>query len=40
MVQLALEDNRVDPDLILKDGAEALKVYLQSAGQQSAREVN
>lgn len=39
-VQLALEDNRLDPDLVLQDGAEALKVYLQSAGQRSAHEVN
>jgi hypothetical protein len=39
-VQTALEDNRLDPDLALQDGADALKAYLKSAGEQAVREVN
>jgi AcrR family transcriptional regulator len=39
-VQMALEDNRADPDLVLQDGADALKVFLKTAGEQAVREVN
>ena len=35
-VQMALEDTRLDADLVLRDGADALSVYLGSAAGQSA----
>lgn len=39
-VQWALEDSRLDPELALRDGAEALKVYLQSSHCRAVCEVN
>ena len=33
-VQMALEDSRLEPELVLQDGAHALSAYLKSAGAQ------
>jgi AcrR family transcriptional regulator len=38
-VQWALEDNRVDPDLALRDSAHALRAHLEFAARQPAHEV-
>jgi AcrR family transcriptional regulator len=40
MVQIALEDDRLDPDVALRDGADALAAYLKVAAEQHRPESN
>ena len=39
-VQVALEDHRLDPDVALRDGADALAAFLKMSAEQTLREVN
>ena len=39
-VQVALEDTRMGPEIALRDGAMALKLYLQNTARQARREMN